>query len=269
METTQRVLVTNDDGIFAIGLRRLARAMADCGHDVVVAAPATEMSGSSASLGAVLHEGRVAVERRELEGLAGIPAHGVAATPACVVVLAASGAFGPPPGIVLSGVNLGTNAGHAILHSGTVGAAVTAADNGLRAIAVSLDALSAVEATAGRDTQETDAAWEESRHWETATGFVRRLMTVLPALPARTVLNLNVPDKPAEEVRELTRASLAPFGTTQMVATDEEGGFVRLTAEENGAQPTPGTDLALLGAGHATVTPVRPVGEMAGIELPL
>jgi 5'-nucleotidase len=56
--------------------------------------------------------------------------YAVAASPAYIAVLARVGVFGPPPEILLSGINRGANAGHALLHSGTVGAALTAANNG-------------------------------------------------------------------------------------------------------------------------------------------
>jgi len=66
---TQRVLITNDDGIAAPGIRWLARAAADHGFDVVVAAPAEESSGISAAMTAVLDDGRVLMDRREVPTL--------------------------------------------------------------------------------------------------------------------------------------------------------------------------------------------------------
>src|ERR1700761_1674997 len=124
-----RVLVTNDDGVSAPGLRPLAEAARGRGVEVVVAAPAQEASGMSAALTAVTDRGRVVFE----ETPAGF---GVAASPAYIVVLASLGVFGPPPEIVLSGINRGANIGRAVLHSGTVGAALTAANHGARAMAV-------------------------------------------------------------------------------------------------------------------------------------
>jgi len=109
-----RVLVTNDDGIDAPGLRQLARAAVDGGHDVVVAAPDSEASGVSAALTAVAEDGRLEVERHELKDLGGVPAFGVGASPAYIVVLAGLGAFGDPPDLVLSGINRGANAGRAV-----------------------------------------------------------------------------------------------------------------------------------------------------------
>ncbi|MGV9368202.1 5'/3'-nucleotidase SurE [Amycolatopsis sp. NPDC003731] len=134
-----RALITNDDGIGSPGLVALARGAVAHGWTVVVAAPAMEASGTSAGLSAAGDDGRIAVERRELPDLPGVPAHAVAAHPGLIVLAAAQGAFGAPPDIVLSGVNHGANVGRAVLHSGTVGAALTASINGARALAVSLD----------------------------------------------------------------------------------------------------------------------------------
>ncbi|GLY39372.1 hypothetical protein Amsp01_053960 [Amycolatopsis sp. NBRC 101858] len=73
------MLITNDDGVDSPGLVALARGALAHGWDVVVAAPAEEASGTSAGLTAAGDLRRVAVERRELPGLAGVPVHAVAA----------------------------------------------------------------------------------------------------------------------------------------------------------------------------------------------
>ena len=119
-----RALVTNDDGIDSPGLHALAAAARDAGLDVIVAAPAEESSGAGASLTAVRREGRTVVTRRELPGLPGVPAWAVDAQPGHIVVAALNGWFDPAPDVVLSGINHGANVGRAVLHSGTVGAAL-------------------------------------------------------------------------------------------------------------------------------------------------
>jgi len=266
-----RVLVTNDDGIDAPGLRQLARAAVDGGHDVVVAAPDSEASGVSAALTAVAEDGRLVVERHELKDLGGVPAFGVGASPAYIVVLAGLGAFGDPPDLVLSGINRGANAGRAVLHSGTVGAALTAAAGGHSALAVSLDVLtpaSASAATGGNAIAALDEVDDEARHWETAADLALRLLPALAAAPTGTVFNLNVPDLPAERVAGLRRAALARFGQTQMAIAESGEGFVRTAVEESRAGTEEGTDLALLADGFACVTPIRAVGE-ATVELDL
>jgi 5'-nucleotidase len=124
-----RVLVTNDDGIDSIGLRVLAGVAVEAGCEVVVAAPHTERSGSSAALTVLEEHGRLGVHEHRLAGL-DVRALGVEATPAFIAMVAARGAFGEPPDLVASGMNHGPNTGHAVLHSGTVGAALTAATFG-------------------------------------------------------------------------------------------------------------------------------------------
>lgn len=266
-----RILVTNDDGVHAPGIRRLARAAYEQGHDVVVAAPQSEASGMSAALTAVTDDGRVVYTATELAGLAEVPAYGVAASPAYIALLATLGVFGPPPDLVLSGINRGTNAGHAVLHSGTVGAALTAAQHGARALAVSLDVLSPAVASAGSGGAAIavlDSVDDESRHWSTAAELAGQLLPwLLDAAPA-TVLNLNVPDLPAEQVAGLRRATLAPFGQVQVTVAESGEGFARTVIEASHARPVPGSDLAWLADGYAAVTALRPLGDLPDVAIP-
>ncbi|GIF95783.1 5'/3'-nucleotidase SurE [Catellatospora citrea] len=249
-----RVLITNDDGIEAPGLHRLALAAAKAGFDVVVAAPARDSSGASAAISAVAQDGRIIVEERELPGLDGVSAYAVTGTPAMAALIATRGAFGDPPEVVLSGINRGANAGPAVLHSGTVGAALTGAAYGCQGLAVSLDLA---------DGDLTD----DDRHWDTAAVYAVALLSLLDGLPQSTVLNLNVPDLPADQVRGLCRARFGRFGQVQMRIAERGSGFVRTALEDSGAHLEPGTDMALLADGYATVTPLQPLGE-AAVDLP-
>lgn len=264
---SRRVLITNDDGVAAPGIRALARAAADAGLDVVVAAPAEEASGASAAMNARTDEGRVMITRHQLGGLDGIPAYGVTASPGYIVVLATLESFGAAPDLVLSGINRGANAGRAVLHSGTVGAAFTAAGYGLPAMAVSLDVLSPMSAASGGNAlavlNETD---DEERNWPTAADFVRKLLPRLDDLPRGAVLNLNVPDRPATEVLGLRQAKLARLGQVQMAVAESGDDFVRTAIEESRDRADEGTDLAWLTDGYATVTAVHPVLEVEGLS---
>jgi 5'-nucleotidase len=134
-----RVLVTNDDGVASPGLHALARALVDDGHEVIVVAPDREMSGSAAAIGQVHIDQGIDAERIELPGLDGVPAYALAGPPGLCVLTARLGGFGDPPELVVSGINPGCNTGRAVLHSGTVGAALTAANFGCRGLAVSID----------------------------------------------------------------------------------------------------------------------------------
>jgi 5'-nucleotidase len=178
-----RALITNDDGIQSRGIHELTRVAIAAGLDVQIAAPHTERSGSSAALSALAEGGRLLVERQQLEGLDGVRAQAVQATPAMIAFAAARGAFGARPDVVLSGINHGPNTGTAILHSGTVGAAFTAAAHGIPALAVSL-------------------ASSRPTHWDTAAEFAARgLSWFLQHADDAYVLNVNVPDVPADQCR--------------------------------------------------------------------
>ena len=127
-----KVLVTNDDGIDAPGLHALARALVADGRDVVVVAPARDMSGSGAAIGQVHLDETSTPAGSSCRGCAGVPAYAVDGAPGLCVLAARLGGFGDPPDVVMSGINPGCNTGRAVLHSGTVGAALTAANFGVR-----------------------------------------------------------------------------------------------------------------------------------------
>src|SRR5580698_3223634 len=111
---------------------------AGTGHDVVVVAPMIDYSGAGAAVGPVHSRDGVDYEAHAIEGLGDMPTYGIDGPPALAVILACVGGFGPRPDLVLSGINLGVNVGRSALHSGTVGAALTAAHFGLRSVAVSI-----------------------------------------------------------------------------------------------------------------------------------
>jgi 5'-nucleotidase len=235
-----RVLVTNDDGIDSRGLSALANVAHAAGHEVVVAAPSHQYSGASASL--VGHEsaGRLEMTPGAPPALAdGITAFGVRATPALIVFAATFGAFGERPDVVLSGVNLGANTGHATLHSGTVGAALSAATQGIPALAASI-------------------ATADPVHWETAEEVCRVAFDwLVEHCPDRRVLNVNVPDVPLSTLRGLRTARLADFGAVQAAVNERGQGWVAMSYEEIDVDHEPGTDAYLLERGWATSSLLR------------
>jgi 5'-nucleotidase len=237
-------LITNDDGIASEGLARLAGAAVEAGLDTVVVAPHENFSGASASLASVQRAGRVDLERRTLPQLPEVEAFSVAAAPAFISLLASRGAFGRAPHVVLSGINDGHNAGQAVLHSGTVGAALTGAAHGARALAVSL-------------------VVSDAPRWDTAVAAVRGVLPRLLAAPERTVLNLNAPDVEVGALRGLREATLASFGAVQTNVTERGQGFVRLEVTDVAAEFEAGTDAALLAEGWATLTGLQPICQTA------
>lgn len=246
---TLRALVTNDDGIDFEGIRHLAMAARDAGLDVVVAAPAHEASGSGAALNAVQSEGKILIDERTIDGLEGIPCYAVEASPAFISRLAIRGAFGDRPDVVLAGINRGANMGRAVVHSGTVGAAVSAYTSGLRGLAVSLRG-------------------DEPTHWETAAAITGRVIPFFIRIAEPVVLNLNVPDVEHGAVLGLRQARLAASGTVQTTVIESGLGYVKIGLGETGHEPEPDSDVGLLAAGYATLTSVVPMCERPLTEVP-
>jgi 5'-nucleotidase len=248
-----RALITNDDGIDSPGLWALATAARDAGFDVVVAAPHVDASGVGGSVLSVREDDRTRLHRRELPGLPDVPAFAVEGHPAFIVHAAGRGWLDPEPDVVLSGINIGSNLGHAVLHSGTVGAALAASLHGWRALAVSLG---------------TPAVTPERPHWDSALRVLPEVFDVLLGAPEATVLSLNVPDVPVDELRELREARLARFGSVQARVdhiSGDDGDVLHSHASQLSTPPEPGTDTALLAAGHPTLTELQSVSARPGI----
>ncbi len=243
-----RVLVTNDDGVDSPGILALAAAAHRHGHDVVIAAPSWDSSGASASLTAALADGRLILDRRTTDALPDVKIFAVEAAPAFIVRAASTGAFGPPPDVVLSGINIGPNTGHAALHSGTVGAALTASTTGARGAAFSIGVGDPI-------------------HWDTAAGVAETLLASIVDGAGNLVLNVNVPNVESHELAGLRAASLASVGAVQAVLTETGEGYVKLDYEAPAGDLEPGTDVAVLADGAASVTALRAVCEAADFDV--
>ncbi|KJK51797.1 hypothetical protein UK23_05670 [Lentzea aerocolonigenes] len=241
-----RVLVTNDDGIDSPGLYALARAAASVDWEVLVAAPSTEASGTGTSFASTAGRAPIPLDRRSVEGFEAIavPAH-----PSLISFIACLGGFGFKPDLVLSGVNLGANTSTGILHSGTIGAALTAGVRGVSALAVSLD-----------------VEWDGPKPlWDTATEVAAAVLPTLVEMPAGSVLSLNVPNAPT--VRGIEWASIAPVSPYQ-VRVEADGDSVRLRGGLTDLEPVPGTEVAWLASGHAALTALHSVGALPTSDLP-
>ncbi len=236
------VLVTNDDGVASPGLAALVRGVAGPGRRVVVTAPASDQSGTSAAVAPRPPDG-VRIEPVTIAGLDGpafdeMIAYSVDGPPALAVLGARLGELGGPAAaasVVASGVNLGRNTGVAVLFSGTVGAALAAANLGLSALAMSIDAF-------------------EPAHLETATAVTAAAFDWLLDAPAGTLLNVNVPDLPLDALAGICQAPLATFGTVQASVTERRPGPFTAQFRFNQPEPETGTDGALLRNGWVTVT---------------
>jgi len=228
-----RVLVTNDDGIWAPGIRVLAVALADAGHEVTVIAPAHDYSGFGAALGPLHITGKIDFERVALDGL-DAPACAVEGPPALCVFAACLGGFGERPELVVSGINLGANTGRAILHSGTVGAALTGLGFAVPGLAVS-------------------QVVGDPQPWESAAAIAVALAGRIEMWPDDAVLNLNVPAGP---VHGVVPAVLEGGGTVRSALIEREQGVLEWHLPERPA-PVEGTDNHWLGRGYATITPLH------------
>ncbi len=239
--TGMRVLVTNDDGIESPGIAALAAAIQQAGHDTVLVAPEDDRSGASASLGRIVPQHQFKVRRVELEwDSIPIEACTIDAPPGLIAMAAVLGAFGDPPDVVASGVNLGPNTGHSILHSGTVGAILTAQNFGASGLAVSVD--------------EGDRWWTES-----AAQLAVEVLGWLADAPRSTALNLNVPALPPDQLGPLRWATLDKFGAVRAAVESVTGGM-QFEFRDTDADLDPESDTALLAAGHPTLTALAGLG---------
>jgi len=235
-----RILLCNDDGIRANGLHALAAALDECG-DLTVVAPEKEQSAVGHAITV-----RDPVRAHEVEFTVPsgpVPAWAVTGTPADCVKLACHQILDEPPDLVVSGINHGPNTAVNVLYSGTVSAATEASILGLDAVAVSLC-----------DWQATD--------FEPAAQWARRVArsVLRHGLPQGTLLNVNVPARPADEISGLavTRQSRSRWEEGFEQRTDPAdrpyywlaGSFVDL---DDGRE----TDTSAVDRGYVSVTPLQ------------
>jgi 5'-nucleotidase len=230
-----RVLVSNDDGVDAPGIRVLAERLGSIGQ-VTVVAPDRDRSGASNSL---TLDQPVRVSRMD-NGY-----YRVAGTPTDCVHLALSGMLDYEPDIVVSGINNAANLGDDVIYSGTVSAAMEGRFLGLPAIAVSL---------VTRD--------HNAEHFDSAADAVVLLMQrlLVDPLPADTILNVNVPDLPWSRIQgfEVTRLGKRHRSAPAIQQTDPRGRpiwWIGPVGEIDDAGP--GTDFDAIRRGFISVTPIH------------
>lgn len=229
-----RVLVSNDDGVDAVGIRVLAERLGAVG-EVTVVAPDRDRSGASNSL---TLDAPIRASRMD-NGY-----YRVAGTPTDCVYLALAGLLDHEPDIVVSGINNSANLGDDVIYSGTVSAAMEGRFLGLPAIAVSL---------VTRD--------HTGEHYDSAAQAVLLLMQrlLVDPLPADTILNVNVPDRPWSEIRgfEVTRLGKRSRSSPCIPQTDPRGRPIWWIGPAGGVDDAgPGTDFDAVHRGHVSVTPI-------------
>jgi 5'-nucleotidase len=235
------VLLTNDDGVDSPGLLALVQAVRALG-EVSVLAPDHNWSAS----------GHVKTLHRPLRAwpvtLAdGSPALTTDGAPSDCVALAVLGLIERPIDLVISGINPHANVGHDVTYSGTVMAAMEAVINGVPALAVSLDS-PVVPST-------PDA-------YGAAADVARRLAERLAShpLPAGVLLNVNVPNRPASDLRgfALTRQGLRVYRDALVRREDPRGrAYYWIGGESPSGILEHGTDLWALAQGHVSLTPLQ------------
>jgi len=236
-----RILITNDDGIESEGLHVLARTIAKAGHDAVVVAPDSDRSGVGAALGLVHADQHLDAKRVEVADL-DVPAYALDGPPGMCVVAARLGAFGDPPDLVVSGINAGLNTGRSILHSGTVGAALTAQNFGISGLAVSV-------------APDDRGQWP----WAVAAEIAVDVLDRFADAPARTVINLNVPGR--APVLGVRWARLAAFGAARAAIAETPDGRLQFELQATGATPAPDSDQGTVEAGYASITTIIGIAE--------
>lgn len=233
-----RVLVSNDDGVDAPGIRILAEGLRAAGHEVKVVAPDRDRSGASNSLTLDMPVRVVRMDERTWR---------VAGTPTDCVHLALTGMFGEEeePDIVVSGINNSANLGDDVIYSGTVSAAMEGRFLGLPAVAVSLA------------THE-----HQAKHYDTAARAAVEIVARLKAdpLPADTILNVNVPDRAWDDIAgfEVTRLGNRHRSEPCVPAQDPRGRSLFWIGPAGREQDAgPGTDFHAIRTGHISITPIH------------
>lgn len=227
-------LISNDDGIDAKGIQVLARRMQRIGR-VTIVAPDQNRSGASNSL--TLDS---PIRIREI----GERCFRVNGTPSDCVHIALTGLLEKDPDIVVSGINSGANLGDDVIYSGTVAAAMEGRFLGLPAIAVSL------------------VFSEKPEHYATAAEAVALIVERLrmDPLPADTILNMNVPDLPWEEIRgfEVTRLGHRHRAEPVIRMTDPRGTPMYWIGPAGPGQDAgAGTDFDAVRRGYISITPIH------------
>lgn len=227
-----RLLLSNDDGHRAPGLRCLAGALRAVA-DVTVVAPDRNRSGASNSLTL----DRPVHARVDESGFTYVNG-----TPTDCVHLAITGLLEHEPDMVISGINSGANMGDDVLYSGTVAAAMEGRFLGLPSMAVSL-------VLAGHE------------HYETAARVVLALLRMMPEvhMPPATILNVNVPDRPYTSLAGVRATRLGNRHRSEPVVrgTDPRGETVYWVGPPGSEQDAgPGTDFDAVRNGYVSVTPL-------------
>ena len=232
-----RILLSNDDGVFAHGLKCLTKAAEPLG-EISIVAPDREQSAASHSL--TLHH---PVRPRKLDERT----WQVDGTPTDCVMLAVEALLPERPDFVISGINHGQNMGEDVLYSGTVAAAMEGLSLGIPSFAISF---------AGGDLRADTSMLDEQIE---PLSLLLRHLTSLPSYPSHTLFNINLPPLPAADIKgvRLTRLGRRVYSNSLMPMKDPwgrdifwiGGGSIEWSGEED-------SDFRAIADGYISLTPL-------------
>lgn len=235
-----KILVSNDDGVNAPGIKHLYEAMKPIASKLTVVAPDRNRSAASNSL---TLENPLRITKLDNGFLS------VNGTPTDCVHVAITGYLDERPDMVVSGINSHSNLGDDVLYSGTVAAAIEGRFLGLPAVAVSL-------------AQGEPNGDEETAHYATAAKCIHQIIAHLKAnpLPKDTILNVNVPNIPFEKIKGVKVAKLGYRHCAEKIirAKDARGYEIFwVGAPGMGVDIGSQTDFNVVEQGYVAVTPLK------------
>jgi 5'-nucleotidase len=253
-----KVLLTNDDGISAIGLNAMRRALLEVpGLELAVIAPDSNRSATARSITT-----RKPLWVEEVEFADGSTGFATDGTPVDCVRFAALGLVEFEPELIVSGINQGSNLGDDITYSGTVAAALEGIVLGIPAIAVSQQAnRGVVDFRAGHE-------WEREDFQE-AAAFTARLVEELEhvPMPDGTLLNINCPAGEVHGARACKLGKRVYHDRLELAEEEEGRRRYQIYGERPGYRDEEGTDFAALADGQIAVTPLHfDLTDQAGVE---
>lgn len=231
------ILLTNDDGIHAPGMRYLYHALIKAGHNVQVVAPLTEQSAVGHAITLTSPLRMTEIIEPNFRGIA------VNSTPADCIKFALTVIFQQKPDLVFSGINGGPNIGPDVMYSGTVAAATEAAHSGCRAMALSFNSRKLMDL---------------SEYADYAVELAKRINWT--ELPARCILNLNFPNMPIADCKGLKvcpQTSAVWLDNYEQRADPEGRPYWWISGVIPKEDVAPDTDYALLSKGYMTLTPLE------------
>ena len=226
-----RILVSNDDGYKAKGIKQLTKSLSEIA-EVIVVAPSENKSAASSSLTIGKPLKPIQIEKN---------IYAIDATPTDCVHLALCGFIKESIDLVVTGINFGANLGDDTIYSGTVAGAIEGRFLGLPSIAMSL------------------ASWE-CNHFETAGEIAKKLVTQIDksGLSHNTIINVNVPDIPLSEIKGIKSTRLGSRHKSEPSIKDKKDASLYWIGE-NGreADNSEGTDFHAISNNFVSVTPLQ------------